>query len=171
MHLISSAHGLILTFIFNHKILSTFFQIPLLIVLHFQNVACVLVLVLETFLSLNIIMCVCVCILIVSQVLIDLSNTAQLDNTPRWLPLKEQSESIEHSRAHHAAQGPPGSGSGQGHGQGHGQGYMSVPGLGPGHGMGQGQGQGEGSHDSPKNSVIKSRSHGIFPDPAKGKGI
>lgn len=103
--------------------------------------------------------------------LIDLSNTAQLDNTPRWLPLKEQSESIEHSRAHHATQGPPGSGSGQGHGQGHSQGYMSVPGMGPGHGMGQGQapGQGDGGHDSPKNSVIKSRSHGIFPDPAKGK--
>ncbi|GLD72649.1 protein piccolo-like isoform X1 [Lates japonicus] len=105
------------------------------------------------------------------EVLIDLSNTTQLDNTPRWLPLKEQSESIEHSRAHHAAQGPPGSGSGQGHGQGHGQGqgHMSGPGMGPGHGMGQGQapGQGDGSHDSPKNSVIKSRSHGIFPDPAK----
>lgn len=118
-------------------------------------------------------MSLCVCMLIVSQVLIDLSNTAQLDNTPRWLPLKEQSESIEHSRAHHAAQGPPGSGSGQGHGQGHGQGlgHMSGPGMGSGHGMGQGQasGQGDGSHDSPKNSVIKSRSHGIFPDPAKGK--
>lgn len=127
----------------------------------------------KSFSPLNIIVCVhvCVCMLIVSQVLIDLSNTAQLDNTPRWLPLKEQSESIEHSRAHHAAQGPPGSGSGQGHGQGHSQGYMSVPGMGPGHGMGQGQapGQGDGSHDSPKNSVIKSRSHGIFPDPAKGK--
>uniref|UniRef100_A0A3Q0T6R8 Protein piccolo n=1 Tax=Amphilophus citrinellus TaxID=61819 RepID=A0A3Q0T6R8_AMPCI len=35
------------------------------------------------------------------EVLIDLSNTSQLDNIPRWLPLKEQSESIEHSRAHH----------------------------------------------------------------------
>lgn len=107
----------------------------------------------------------------VSQVLIDLSNTTQLDNTPRWLPLKEQSESIEHSRAHHAAQGPPGSGSGQGHGQGHSQGYMSVPGMGTGHGIGLGQapGHGDGGHDSPKNSVIKSRSHGIFPDPAKGK--
>lgn len=103
---------------------------------------------------------------VVSQVLIDLSNTTQLDNVPRWLPLKEQSESIEHSRAHHAAQGPSGPGSGQGHGQGHG--YM--PGLGPGQGFGPGQapGQGDGSHDSPKNSVIKSRSHGIFPDPAKG---
>lgn len=122
-------------------------------------------------------------VLIVFQVLIDLSNTAQLDNTPRWLPLKEQSESIEHSRAHHATQGPPGSGPGQGHGQGHGQGlgHMSGPGLGPGlgpgmgpgHGMGQGQvpGQGDGSHDSPKNSVIKSRSHGIFPDPGKGKRV
>lgn len=114
---------------------------------------------------------VCVSVLFVSQVLIDLSNTAQLDNTPRWLPLKEQSESIEHSRAHHAAQGPSGSGSGQGHGQGHGQGYMSVPGMGPVQGMGQGNvpGQGDGGHDSPKNSVIKSRSHGIFPDPSKGK--
>ncbi|KAK2842186.1 hypothetical protein Q5P01_012386 [Channa striata] len=101
------------------------------------------------------------------EVLIDLSNTAQLDNTPRWLPLKEQSESIEHSRIHHAAQGPPGSGSGQGHGQS--QGHVSGPGMGPGHGLGQSQapGQGDGSHDSPKNSVIKSRSHGIFPDPAK----
>lgn len=114
----------------------------------------------------------CVCVSTFSKVLIDLSNTAQLDNTPRWLPLREQSESIEHSRAHHAAQGPPGSGSGHGHGQGHSQGYMSVPGMGPGHGHGLGQanGQGDGGHDSPKNSVIKSRSHGIFPDPAKGKG-
>lgn len=99
--------------------------------------------------------------------LIDLSNTAQLDNTPRWLPLKEQSESIEHSRAHHAAQGPPGFGSGHGQGLGH----MSGPVMGSGHGMGQGQapGQVDGCQDSPKNSVIKSRSHGIFPDPAKGK--
>uniref|UniRef100_A0A3B4CVH6 Uncharacterized protein n=1 Tax=Pygocentrus nattereri TaxID=42514 RepID=A0A3B4CVH6_PYGNA len=62
------------------------------------------------------------------EVLIDLSNTAQLDNMPRWHPLKEQSESIHHSRGH-----PP---------------------------------QG-GSEQSPKTSVIKSRSHGIFPDPAK----
>lgn len=114
----------------------------------------------------------CVCVSILSQVLIDLSNTAQLDNTPRWLPLREQSESIEQSRVHHAAQGPPGSGSGHGHGQGHSQGYMSVPGMGLGHGLGLGQAhaQGDSGHDSPKNSVIKSRSHGIFPDPAKGKG-
>ena len=77
----------------------------------------------------------------------------------------EQSESIEHNRAHHAAQGPPGSGSGQGHGQGH----MSGPGLGSGHVMGQVQGLGDDIHDSPKSSVIKSRSHGLFPDPSKGK--
>ncbi|XP_061533748.1 protein piccolo isoform X5 [Phycodurus eques] len=96
------------------------------------------------------------------EVLIDLSNTAQLDNTPRWLPLKEQSESIEHSRAHHGVQGPPGSGAGQGHGA---QDHPSGPGT--GHGMGQGPEHGEGSYDSPINSVIKSRSHGIFPDPSK----
>lgn len=102
---------------------------------------------------------------IVSQVLIDLSNTTQLDNVPRWLPLREQSESIEHSRVH-AAQGPSGPGSGQSHGQGH----SYMPGLGPGQGFGPGQApsQADGSQDSPKNSVIKSRSHGIFPDPAKG---
>lgn len=108
----------------------------------------------------------CLPVSVPSQVLIDLSNTTQLDNVPRWLPLKEQSESIEHSRAHHAAQGPLGPGSGQGHGQGH----SYMPGLGPGQGFGPGQapGQSDGGHDSPKNSVIKSRSHGIFPDPAKG---
>uniref|UniRef100_A0A672SJK7 Piccolo presynaptic cytomatrix protein b n=1 Tax=Sinocyclocheilus grahami TaxID=75366 RepID=A0A672SJK7_SINGR len=66
------------------------------------------------------------------EVLIDLSNTTQLDNTPRWHPLKEQSESIHHGRTH-----PP-----------------------------QGPGQ-PGNQQSPKTSVIKSRSHGIFPDPAK----
>uniref|UniRef100_A0A8C2GC01 Protein piccolo n=1 Tax=Cyprinus carpio TaxID=7962 RepID=A0A8C2GC01_CYPCA len=64
------------------------------------------------------------------EVLIDLSNTAQLDNTPRWHPLKEQSESIHHGRTH-PPQGP------------------------------------SGNQQSPKTSVIKSRSHGIFPDPAK----
>ncbi|XP_031657283.1 protein piccolo isoform X2 [Oncorhynchus kisutch] len=97
------------------------------------------------------------------EVLIDLSNTSQLDNTPRWLPLKEQSESIEHSRTHHTAQGPGGPGAGTGPGQG------SVAGQEPGQGMGPGQGQGQMGecHESPKNSVIKSRSHGIFPDPAK----
>lgn len=102
---------------------------------------------------------------VVSQVLIDLSNTTQLDNVPRWLPLKEQSESIEHSRVY-ATQGPSGPGSGQGHAQGHG--YVSSLGPGQSFGPGQAPGQGDGSQDSPKNSVIKSRSHGIFPDPAKG---
>ncbi|KAI1905481.1 hypothetical protein AGOR_G00016640 [Albula goreensis] len=58
------------------------------------------------------------------EVLIDLSNTAQLDNTPRWFPLKEQNEGTD-SRT------------------------------------------GTGTHQSPKTSVIKSRSHGIFPDPSK----
>uniref|UniRef100_A0A3B4DEY6 Protein piccolo n=1 Tax=Pygocentrus nattereri TaxID=42514 RepID=A0A3B4DEY6_PYGNA len=61
------------------------------------------------------------------EVLIDLSNTAQLDNVPRWLPLKEQGEGEHHRRSHSS----------------------------------------QGSQDSPKSSVIKSRSHGIFPDPAK----
>ncbi|KAM9753928.1 uncharacterized protein pclob isoform 7-T7 [Menidia menidia] len=101
------------------------------------------------------------------EVLIDLSNTAQLDNTPRWLPLKEQSESIEHTRAHHAAQAPPGSGSGQGYGQGDIQSQGQLSGSSLGHGMGQALGPRDGGQDSPKNSVIKSRSHGIFPDPAK----
>uniref|UniRef100_A0A674BXN9 Protein piccolo n=1 Tax=Salmo trutta TaxID=8032 RepID=A0A674BXN9_SALTR len=56
------------------------------------------------------------------EVLMDLSNTANMDNVPRWLPLKEQSEGEHHRRS---------------------------------------------LSDSPKSSVIKSRSHGIFPDPAK----
>ncbi|CAB1313755.1 unnamed protein product [Coregonus sp. 'balchen'] len=115
------------------------------------------------------------------EVLIDLSNTSQLDNTPRWLSLKEQSESIEHSRAHHTAQGPGGPGAGAGPGQGpiagQGPGKDMGPGIGQGQGLMQGQGQGKGQgqmeecHESPKNSVIKSRSHGIFPDPAKGKRL
>uniref|UniRef100_A0A8D2ZI67 Protein piccolo n=1 Tax=Scophthalmus maximus TaxID=52904 RepID=A0A8D2ZI67_SCOMX len=58
------------------------------------------------------------------EVLIDLSNTAQLDNVPRWLPLKEQSEGDHHRRSH----------------------------------------SGQSRHGSSKPS---SRSHGIFPDPAK----
>ncbi|XP_073803184.1 protein piccolo isoform X4 [Danio rerio] len=84
------------------------------------------------------------------EVLIDLSNTAQLDNVPRWLPLKEQSEG-EHHRRSHSGQGrqhspkPPG-----GHGSQH------SP-----------KTSGHSKEDSPKSSVIKSRSHGIFPDPAK----
>ncbi|XP_043092610.1 protein piccolo isoform X3 [Puntigrus tetrazona] len=84
------------------------------------------------------------------EVLIDLSNTVQLDNVPRWLPLKEQSEG-EHHRRSHSGQGrqhspkPPG-----GHGSQHSPKTSS-----------------HGKEDSPKSSVIKSRSHGIFPDPAK----
>lgn len=92
--------------------------------------------------------------------LIDLSNTAQLDNTPRWLPLKEQSESIHHGRAH-PPQGPGGPG---------GQGGPGSGGTGgPGGSGGPGGPGGPGSLHSPKTSVIKSRSHGIFPDPAKGR--
>ncbi|XP_064175591.1 protein piccolo-like [Anguilla rostrata] len=61
------------------------------------------------------------------EVLIDLSNTTQLDNTPRWLPLREQNEGADHGTSR----------------------------------------SGPGGQQSPKPSVIKSRSHGIFPDPSK----
>ncbi|XP_069813850.1 protein piccolo [Dendropsophus ebraccatus] len=61
------------------------------------------------------------------EVLIDLSNTSYLDNMPRWYPLKEQSESIDHAKSHSS----------------------------------------HSSQQVPKPSVIKSRSHGIFPDPSK----
>ncbi|XP_059997832.1 protein piccolo-like [Lagenorhynchus albirostris] len=61
------------------------------------------------------------------EVLIDLSNTSHLDNMPRWYPLKEQTESIDHGKP-----------------------YSS-----------------QSSQQSPKPSVIKSRSHGIFPDLSK----
>ncbi|KAK1785040.1 hypothetical protein P4O66_018464 [Electrophorus voltai] len=88
------------------------------------------------------------------EVLIDLSNTAQLDNMPRWHPLKEQSESIHHGRGL-APQGGAGAGSQGGQG-------------GSGGSAGPGGTAGQPSNDqSPKTSVIKSRSHGIFPDPAK----
>lgn len=63
------------------------------------------------------------------QVLIDLSSTSHLDNTPRWYPLKEQTESLDHGKPHPS----------------------------------------QSSQRSPKPSVIKSRSHGIFPDPSKGR--
>ncbi|XP_053365059.1 protein piccolo [Clarias gariepinus] len=78
------------------------------------------------------------------EVLIDLSNTAQLDNMPRWLPLKEQCEGEHHRRSH----------SGQGR----------SPKVSSGHSP---KTSGHSNQDSPKSSVIKSRSHGIFPDPAK----
>ncbi|XP_075064798.1 protein piccolo isoform X2 [Mixophyes fleayi] len=61
------------------------------------------------------------------EVLIDLSNASYLDNMPRWYPLKEQSESIDHAKPHSS----------------------------------------QSSQQVPKPSVIKSRSHGIFPDPSK----
>ncbi|KFR17800.1 Protein piccolo, partial [Opisthocomus hoazin] len=61
------------------------------------------------------------------EVLIELSSVSQLDNVPRWYPLKEQSENIDHGKSH----------------------------------------SGQSSQQSPKPSVIKSRSHGIFPDPSK----
>ncbi|XP_032444886.1 protein piccolo isoform X2 [Xiphophorus hellerii] len=85
------------------------------------------------------------------EVLIDLSNTAQLDNIPRWLPLKEQSEGDPHRRSH----------SGQGrHGSSKPSSQHSSPKV---------SGTTHDSQDSPKSSVTKSRSHGIFPDPAKGQ--
>lgn len=83
------------------------------------------------------------------QVLIDLSNTAQLDNVPRWLPLKEQSEGDHHRRSHvgrHASSKPSSQ-------------HSSPKTAGSSHDL----------QDSPRSSVIKSRSHGIFPDPAKGR--
>ncbi|XP_054862679.1 protein piccolo isoform X3 [Amphiprion ocellaris] len=83
------------------------------------------------------------------EVLIDLSNTAQLDNIPRWLPLKEQSEGDHHRRSH----------SGQGrHGSSKPSSLHSSP---------KTTASSHDNQDSPKSSVIKSRSHGIFPDPAK----
>ncbi|XP_044042256.1 protein piccolo isoform X3 [Siniperca chuatsi] len=83
------------------------------------------------------------------EVLIDLSNTAQLDNIPRWLPLKEQSEGEHHRRSH----------SGQGrHSSSKPSSLHSSP---------KTTGSSHDNQDSPKSSVIKSRSHGIFPDPAK----
>uniref|UniRef100_A0A8K9X3L4 Piccolo presynaptic cytomatrix protein a n=1 Tax=Oncorhynchus mykiss TaxID=8022 RepID=A0A8K9X3L4_ONCMY len=66
------------------------------------------------------------------EVLMDLSNTANMDNVARWLPLKEQSEGEHHRRSLSA------------------QGRQHSP-----------------KPPSQHSSVIKSRSHGIFPDPAK----
>ncbi|XP_022604839.1 protein piccolo-like [Seriola dumerili] len=83
------------------------------------------------------------------EVLIDLSNTAQLDNVPRWLPLKEQSEGEHHRRSHS------------------GQGRHSSSKPSSQHSSPKTTGSSHDNQDSPKSSVIKSRSHGIFPDPAK----
>lgn len=86
------------------------------------------------------------------QVLIDLSNTAQLDNVPRWLPLKEQSEADHHRRQGRHATAKPTSQ--------HSSPKTTASSSSSIHDVTQ---------DSPKSSVIKSRSHGIFPDPAKGR--
>lgn len=88
-------------------------------------------------------------VLFVPQVLIDLSNTAQLDNVPRWLPLKEQSEGEHHRRSHTGR-----------HGSSKPSSQHSSP---------KTAGSSHDVQDSPRSSVIKSRSHGIFPDPAKGR--
>ncbi|XP_019202674.1 protein piccolo isoform X5 [Oreochromis niloticus] len=85
------------------------------------------------------------------EVLIDLSNTAQLDNIPRWLPLKEQSEGDHHRRSHS------------------GQGRHSSSKPSSQHSSPKTTGSSHDNQDSPKSSVIKSRSHGIFPDPAKAR--
>nr|XP_046235299.1 protein piccolo isoform X3 [Scatophagus argus] len=85
------------------------------------------------------------------EVLIDLSNTAQLDNVPRWLPLKEQSEGDHHRRSHS------------------GQGRHSSSKPSSQHSSPKTTGSSHDNQDSPKSSVIKSRSHGIFPDPAKAR--
>ncbi|XP_071358027.1 protein piccolo isoform X1 [Trachinotus anak] len=79
------------------------------------------------------------------EVLIDLSNTAQLDNIPRWLPLKEQSEGDHHRRQGRHSSSKPSS-------------LHSSP---------KTTGSSHDIQDSPKSSVIKSRSHGIFPDSSK----
>ncbi|XP_053169842.1 protein piccolo [Scomber japonicus] len=81
------------------------------------------------------------------EVLIDLSNTTQLDNVPRWLPLKEQSEGDHHRRQSRHSSSKPSS-------------QHSSP---------KTTGSSHDNQDSPKSSVIKSRSHGIFPDPGKGR--
>ncbi|KAJ4924532.1 hypothetical protein JOQ06_003488 [Pogonophryne albipinna] len=83
------------------------------------------------------------------EILIDLSNTVQLDNVPQWHPLKEQSEGDHHRRSH----------SGQSR---HSSSKPSSQHSSPKTTVSEHDNQ-----DSPKSSVIKSRSHGIFPDPAK----
>ncbi|XP_024141259.1 protein piccolo isoform X3 [Oryzias melastigma] len=83
------------------------------------------------------------------EVLISLSDTAQLDNIPRWLPLKEQSEGDHHRRSHS------------------GQGRHSSSKPSSQHSSPKTTASVHENQDSPKSSVTKSRSHGIFPDPAK----
>lgn len=90
-------------------------------------------------------------LLFAAQVLINLSDTSQLDNIPRWIPLKEQSEGDHHRRSH----------SGQGR---HGSSKPSSQ-----HSSPKTTASVHDNQESPKSSVTKSRSHGIFPDPAKGR--
>ncbi|XP_071188310.1 protein piccolo isoform X1 [Salvelinus alpinus] len=101
------------------------------------------------------------------EVLMDLSNTANMDNVPRWLPLKEQSEG-EHHRRSLSAQGrqhspkPPSQ-----HASPKTPAHGNQDSPKPPSQHASPKTPAHGNQDSPKSSVIKSRSHGIFPDPAK----
>ncbi|XP_029617528.1 protein piccolo [Salmo trutta] len=101
------------------------------------------------------------------EVLMDLSNTANMDNVPRWLPLKEQSEG-EHHRRSLSAQGrqhspkPPSQ-----HASPKTPAHGNQDSPKPSSQHASPKTPAHGNQDSPKSSVIKSRSHGIFPDPAK----
>ncbi|XP_031687272.1 protein piccolo isoform X3 [Oncorhynchus kisutch] len=101
------------------------------------------------------------------EVLMDLSNTANMDNIPRWLPLKEQSEG-EHHRRSLSAQGrqhspkPPSQ-----HASPKTPAHGNQDSPKPPSQHASPKTPAHGNQDPPKSSVIKSRSHGIFPDPAK----
>ncbi|XP_071188316.1 protein piccolo isoform X6 [Salvelinus alpinus] len=103
------------------------------------------------------------------EVLMDLSNTANMDNVPRWLPLKEQSEG-EHHRRSLSAQGrqhspkPPSQ-----HASPKTPAHGNQDSPKPPSQHASPKTPAHGNQDSPKSSVIKSRSHGIFPDPAKAQ--
>nr|XP_029511900.1 protein piccolo-like isoform X4 [Oncorhynchus nerka] len=99
----------------------------------------------------------------------DLSNTANMDNVPRWLPLKEQSEG-EHHRRSLSAQGrqhspkPPSQ-----HASPKTPAHGNQDSPKPPSQHASPKTPAHGNQDPPKSSVIKSRSHGIFPDPAKAR--
>ncbi|XP_064795451.1 protein piccolo isoform X5 [Oncorhynchus masou masou] len=103
------------------------------------------------------------------EVLMDLSNTANMDNVPRWLPLKEQSEG-EHHRRSLSAQGrqhspkPPSQ-----HASPKTPAHGNQDSPKPPSQHASPKTPAHGNQDPPKSSVIKSRSHGIFPDPAKAR--
>ncbi|XP_031687271.1 protein piccolo isoform X2 [Oncorhynchus kisutch] len=103
------------------------------------------------------------------EVLMDLSNTANMDNIPRWLPLKEQSEG-EHHRRSLSAQGrqhspkPPSQ-----HASPKTPAHGNQDSPKPPSQHASPKTPAHGNQDPPKSSVIKSRSHGIFPDPAKAR--